>query len=431
MAKTVNQDIAQIEKSLDGLGIGTANADVINKADPGVMTLDNTTFGGILPREFVDAILDDVHDQSTWLKEINEVRRQGKKGTVPVLTLEGNISEGVGENEKLINLTRPATTNVPYLCKSYGAIWSITLNDLAEARAAGMTQFEETVRGAFAKALANDRANIVLNSDDSLDDSTSLNRMLRMIDGFAVKSESGNVIDAEGIALSIETPDHFSAMEDAMPGVYANDENLKWLFHRRVGTHYRSLLKPRETALGDKYLESRDPNRPNGIPSVIVPQISVQQGPTAIAPTSAADGTTYIEFVLTTLVTAEHVASAALGVGRRFKVTHVASGNSEICTGFLDTTLRINTAGLLGQTTVSTTNTDYVVGLADETDLYLCNPKGITVVDCYEMETYRLFRPEFRRWEFYTYYHLDVLIPIVNALVKLKRVAVTPKSAIA
>jgi len=431
MPKSLNREIQDIEKSLDELGFNQANEEALAKAKSGVMTLDNTNFGGILPQTFVDDILDDVHDKSQWYKELDFRRRQGKKGTVPILRLNSNITEGIGENERPIHNRRVTTTNVPYLCKGYSALYSISLDDLNEARAGGMNNFEEKVRGAMAKALANDKARIAVNSDTSLDDSTSMNRMLRMVDGIGVKSESGNVLDAEGTALSIETPDHFTAMEDAMPEEYSDDPNLKWLFNRRIATHYRSLLKPRETPLGDKYIESHDPNKPNGIPGLIIPQLSVRQGPDAIAPTSASDETTYIEFVLTTLVTAEHVPSVDAGVGRKFKVTCLTTGHSEICTGYKDTTLRIKTVGLLGQSSVSTTNTDYEVQLYDETDIYLCNPKGITIVDCYEMEAYRVFRPEFRRWEFFTYFFQDVLVPLPEAIVKLKRVAVTPKKATA
>jgi len=125
-----------------------------------------------------------------------------------------------------------------------------------------------------------------------------------------------------------------------------------------------------------------------------------------------------------------HVATAALGVGRRFRVTNLTTGLSEVCVGYLDTTLRIITTGVLGQTTISTTASDYTVCLCDETDIYHLNPAGITIVDCYEMMAFRINEPDFLRVRFLTYFYMDVLIPNPDAIVKLKRVAVTPIPAV-
>jgi len=424
--------LADVNKSLDNMGI-RENADIL-KAESGVISTLTTNFDALLPAYVVDALIAYGYPQSSWLSSVNRVTKQHRLGTVPIMELNGNVTEGVGENEAPTNIKRPETRHIHYACKSFAATWHATVDELKEAAAAGMTDFETRFLELFGIAIGNDKANIVMNGNTSLNDSTSLNRMLRMVNGVGVKAEGGNVLDAAGGPLAIRTTvsalDHFAAMEDALPEIYSSDPGLRWLYNQRVDSHYRWLLTNRIGALGDANMVSREIGRPQGIAPLIVPQISRYQGPTAIAPTSATSKTTYVEFVLTTLVTAVHVATAALGVGRRFRVTNLTTGLSEVCVGYLDTTLRIITTGVLGQTTISTTASDYTVGLCDETDIYHLNPAGITIVDCYEVEAYRTFEPKFRRWEFLTYFFMDVLIPQPAAIVKLKRVAVTPISVV-
>jgi len=416
-----NQELLnKVNETFDNLGVVS-----INKEDTGVMSLGDTNFGGLLPKQTVEELLVLVHSKSEWLGKINHVTRTGQSGTVPIMKLNTNITEHVGENEAKSIGKKTDTSQVPYVCKKYRADWYITVEDIREAINAGIADYEERVNDAFATALANDKANIIINSDKTLNDSTSLNRMLKAIDGVCIKSEQGNVFDAEGKAFDKGI---FTAMEDAMPDEYANDPNLHWLYSRRVGTHYKDKIQALLTNLGDQALSQVIDEKPNGIPPLIVPQIKSNKGPDAIAPTSASDETTYIELVLTTLITAGHVADVDSGAGRKFKVTCKATGYSETCVGYKDTTLRIKTTGLLGQDTVSTTDTDYEVGLCDETDIYLCNPKAITEVDCYDMLSYRIFEPEYPRWKVITFYWMDVLIPNPDAFVKFKRVGVTPKS---
>lgn len=395
-----------------------------NNIAKGVMTLENTNFG-IMPREAVEQLVNLTVAENEWLSQINTMRRTASTGTVPILDLNRNISEGVGENEATGVDAEADTRNVPYACKKFKARWYISTDDIQEAAADGIDNFEEEMSKAFAKALGNDISNVVLNGNITLNDLTSMNRLLRMVNGLRVKCDSANVIDGAGKAFSKAL---FTAMEDNLPARYSSDPNLKWIVPRRVMTHYKNAAQQLATQLGDKALVSVfDPN-PNGIPPIVCPQLSPEMGPAAIAPTSAADGTTYITFVLTTLVTAEHVASVAAGVGRKFKVTCIATGESEICTGVDNTTLDIVTLGLLGQTTVSTDASAYTVGLVDETEAYLGNPKGVNVVMCNDIRSYKEFEANEDRFRMITYFKLDTLIPNPAAFVKAKRIGVTPIS---
>lgn len=399
----------------------------IVKAAPGVIGPDNTTFGGVIPYPAVLELLALTRKQNAWLDKISNRTRVAPSGVVPILDFEEPVMEGVspGSGEPITNL--PGTTMAYYACKNFRADWVVLMDELEEAAAAGLTNFEDQVRASFADALGNCIADVVMNSSIALPATTKRNRMLRMVDGVRVLMDSANVYDAAGKAFDQGI---FAAMLDLLPDKYANEPGLMWWFNRKIDIAWHKSLTNVSTtermrsALGDQAISSPIKVPPLGVDQLIIPQISSSQGPAAIAPTSAADdGDGTMTFVLTTLVTAAYVATAALGVGRKFIVTCKTTGVTEVCTGYLDTTLRIATLGSLGQDIISATATDYTVTLYDETDLYLGNPKMITLVQSTEVKSYRVFNPKMNRWEITTWLKMDVLVPTPQVGVKFKRVA--------
>jgi len=412
-----NQDILNnVNDVLDGLG-------VIGKAEGGSLNLGDVNFGTLIPFPEVMTMIDLARDQSQWLKAINVMTKSRATGKVPIYDLNGYVLEYVGEQDPTTVTTRPATTNVPYRTRKHKADIVLSFEELREARALGLGNFERTVVQSFTTQLGNNVADIVINGDRTRLATTRENRAMRGVDGVAIKTATANVVTAAGKAFDKTV---FPAMRDRIPAKFRNDPSLRWWYNPRVKNAWQNKLTAVTTALGDKALTSSDILPPLGISPVIVPHIHDDQGPAAIAPTSASDETTYIQFILTTLVTAGDPVSAAAGVDRRFKVTCKATGVSEICTGILDTTLRINTVGLLGQTTVSVTNTDYEVRPADETDIYLGNPKGVMLIWCLEWRATREYNKNLDQYEVTIYLEFDVLVPVPEAIVKYTYVAVPP-----
>lgn len=418
---TNEQLLARGGEILKNMGIPDATGRV--KKDSGTITSGTDNFGGIMPRAAVLDMMNLVYAQDAWIAQLNRVPVSSRIGSVPIFDLTGNVSEMVGEDDPTQIKKRPSTRNVPYSVKMFKADYSVTLTQLQDAETLGFSNFEQTIATAIATAIGNDKANLIMNGNDALGDTTSMNRLLRAFDGLSISCDGANVYNAAGKAFDKGV---FNAILQKMPEPYRSLPNLRWWYNTLVDAKWREKAASVVTGLGDRALTQTAIEPPLGRQPLIIPQISDVQGPTAIAPTSAADKTTYVELVLTTLVTAVHVATAAAGVGRMFKVTCKTTGLSEICVGYLDTTLRVITTGLLGQTTVSTTNTDYEVCLYDETEIYLGDPKSITIVDLYEMEWYREFNKDLRRWDIVIYWWAAVLIPVLTGIVKFKRVAVTP-----
>ena len=79
---------------------------------------------------------------------------------------------------------------------------------------------------------------------------------------------------------------------------------------------------------------------------------------------------------------------------------------------------------LLGQTAgaMSTTAADYSIRVADETEVYYCNPKTINLIYCNEWRSYREFNKDFDRWEITTYFEADLVTPVPETMVKFVRV---------
>lgn len=421
---TNEQLLARGGDILKNMGIPDATGRV--KKDSGTILSETENFGGIMPKPAVLDMINLTYKQNAWLAELDNIPVTSPNGYVPVFDLTGNVSEMVGENDGTQIRRKPTLINAPYAVKMFKADYSVTLKQLQDAETLGFADFEQKIAEAIATAIGNDKANLIMNGNTALNALTSMNRLLRAFDGLGILCDSANVISGGGKAFD---KGMFNALLQNMPEPYRSQPNLRWWCNTIIDAKWREKIATVATGLGDQSLTRTAIEPPLGRQPMIVPQISDVQGPTAIAPTaSPTDKTTYINFVLTTLVTAGHVATAAAGAGRLFKVTCKTTGISETCTGVLDTTLQINTAGLLGQTTVSTTASDYEVGLCDETDVYLGDPKSVKVIDLYEMEWYREFNKDFRRWDIVIYWHTAVVIPVLTGIVKAKRVAVTPTS---
>lgn len=407
-----------------------ANKHGINKAEGGIIDLSTVNFGGIVPRPLVEKLISLTRNQSTWLSSISTHIKTRFSGQVPILDYNEPVTEHVGRNDGTKVTTSPPTSMVPYACKKFKSEFYVTTEELREAAQAGIDNFEQKMLTDWATQLGNDVALLAMQGDDSLDSSSRKNRLLRAIDGVDKITNAGaNVFNAEGTAFG---QGMFQAMLDYMPDRFADDINLHWMFNRRVNTHWHGSLTNVNTtermrsALGDQALITEINVPPLGIPQLIIPQIKNNNGPDPIAPTSMSASGAGIDVVLTTLITAELVEDAAAGVGRKFKVTYIPSGMSETVLGTLDTTLRAVTIGKLGQSTVSTTAGDYEVSLADETEVYLCNPKTINLIYCNEWRTYRQFNKDYDRFEVTTYFEADMLVPTPSTMVKFRRVRVSP-----
>ena len=353
----------------------------IEKAAGGSISLTTTNFSGILVRDEVLPLIQLTRSHSEWLAGLTSQTRSSRAGTVPIYRLQEPVMEAVGELDPKQVTTTPPNTSVNYRTHKFKAQVILSREDMEEASKDITSNFEQEVMNMITTGIHNDTADVVVNGSTALASSaaTRIDHLRKGQNGIIIQLAAGaNVYSRGGVAFA---ENNFDALYDRIPDEWRPDKSKwKWMYADRMDNAYRRALKARNTDLGDRAFGTKEGMAPMGVSPLVVPQLPTTEGPTAIAPTSAADNTTYIQFVLTTLVTAGNPATAALGVGRKFIVTHITTGRSEVCTGFIDTTLRINTVGLLGQTTVSTTASDYTVRPYDQSRIILGDPKGIQIV---------------------------------------------------
>lgn len=401
----------------------------IEKAAGGSISLTTTNFSGILVRDEVLPLIQLTRSHSEWLGGLTSQTRSGRAGTVPIYRLQEPVMEPVGELDPKQVTTVPPSTNVAYRTQKFKAQVVLSREDIEEASRDITSNFEQEVMNMITTGIHNDTAEVVVNGNNALSStaSTRLERLRSGRDGIIIKLAAGaNVYSRNGVAFA---ENNFDAIYDRIPDEWRPDKSKwKWMYADRMDNAYRRALKTRGTDLGDRAFGTREGMAPMGVRPLVVPQLPTTEGPTAIAPTSATDQTTYIQFVLTTLVTAGNPATAALGVGRRFLVTNTATGVSEVCVGFLDTTLRINTVGLLGQTTVSTTAGDYTVRPYDQSRIILGDPKGIQIVwkDQWVFDRERV--ADLDGIKITIHLEFDVLVPVPEMFMMLTDIALPPLS---
>ena len=394
----------------------------IHKAD-GVIGLDNTNFQ-IMPIPLVEEMISLSRAQSQWLKSISSWTRKRATGVVPLINIAGNVTEGVGPNDPTPVAKRPDTAKVEYSCKKFKSEYYIDYETLEEyAATPELGDFEARMAQEFAVKWGNDRADIIMNSDNTLDASTSRNRMLRMIDGVQKQLAGANIYNAQGKKWGQGV---WAVMQAYMPEEYRNDPNLHYIYNDLIDLLWHNSLTNVNTgermrsALGDSVIASETKVKPLGKPQLIIPQLSANQGVTPVAPTSVVDdGDGTMTIRVNTIL-----ADATDSTGRRVKVIFKQTGKEEVCTVSRNGSNQniIGTVGSLGQDTISTTASDYTVSQNDETNIVYGNPKGIYEIICNQVRSYREYNKDADRFEITMYFRMDVLLPIPGVFVDFERI---------
>lgn len=405
------------------------NAQLVHAAtglrkEAGTFNLGDVNFDGILPVEYVHPMIDQTRDYSGILKAVNSFTVSQMKGTVPIYAPAEKVMKFTKESGTKHSVTRGTTRKADYVTQKIIAELVITHEQLREARKMPTGgDWETKIITSWQTQLGNNVADAVVNGQlASPDDS------LNGFDGILAQLQAGsNVVNRGGAPFDKR---NFPAIYDRIPRKWRNDKSMmKWFYADRIDNWYRDQLTTKQTGLGDDATSTASTIAPMGIKPILVPQISDEDGPTAIAPTSVADNTTYLTIVLTTLVTAGDPASHALGVGRRFLVEFPDTGQTEIVEGYLNgsSLLTVDTAGLLGQTgTPSTTAGDYTVRPADETTIILGDPMGLSIIWLDEWRMYREYKPKDDQLDITVYLELAFLAPTPEMFVLATNIAAPP-----
>lgn len=397
---------------LQGAGInadpnGARQERATKSETPAVMTTSSLATGEFMDRTLVEQLVDLTVGQSGWLNAATVRMRDQKKGEISRMDLNEVVTEGTSENAGDSPTTHPGTDTISYETAKFKAVWYYTVEDLREARASGESNFRGKLMAAFAKAMGNDLARWVVNGDTSLDTSTRLNRLLRQRNGWLklARASANYYQTTRGSAFARGL---FNKMLKLMPERFRDDAGLRWLLPSSLDMSWNDLLQgyaANASQLGEQQLQTRRRVPMQGIEQLIVPQMPTAQGFSVLAGSTAdadvVSGSTSVTARVNTLFGGYSAAHA----GRLVKITYDATGQSEICT-VVDTgsNLTITTTGMLGQSSVSTTVTDYTLDLADITSAMLTNPGNLFIVMNSGIRAYSKFEQEFERWRIDVFY---------------------------
>lgn len=379
---------------------------------PTVPTTATQQTGDFMNRTQVERLVDLTVGQSGWLSTASTRLRRQRAGEIPRLEITDTVTEGVDENGGATNTTHPDTSNVAYNCGKYQATWYLTREDVREAAASGEPDYDAKVRKAFSKAMGNDLAKAGLRGDTTLSAATRLNRLLRKRDGWMkqLRASANRAQTTRGSAFSRSL---WSSLKRQLPQKFREDPDLRWFMAGDIDEEWLDTVGGWASTSGGQLAESANQDRrrlsPLGIPPLVLPQMPVDYGFDTVSGSTAAadnitDNTTTIRVRVNTMLGGASSANA----GRLVKVTCVATGQSETLTVQWDATHNyVDTTGLLGQSTVSTTAGDYVLDLADLTSVFITNPRNLFIVLCDEVRAYRKWEQESERWRIDVFYEAD------------------------
>lgn len=379
---------------------------------PTVPTTSTLQVGDFMDRSAVSRLVDLTVGQSGWLSTVTTRLRRQRAGEIPRIEISDVVTEGVNENGGNTVATHPDTDQITYNCGKYQATYYMTRESIREAAASGESDYAGKVRRAFAKGMGNDMARAGLRGDTTLDASTRLNRLLRKRDGW-LKNLRANANRGQTTRGSAFARSLWPALKRKLPQEFREDPDLRWFLAGDIDEEWLDTVGGWASTSGGALAESANQDRrrlsPLGIPPLIIPQMPTDLGfdvvsGSAVDPDLITDNTTSIRVRVDTLLGGASSANA----GRLVKVTFDGTGQSETLEVEWDGSNNyVDTAGLLGQSTVSTTVGDYTLDLADLTSVFITNPANLFVVLCDEIRAYRKWEQESERWRIDVFYEAD------------------------
>lgn len=389
---------------LDGLGI----RDTARKTD--VHTTSNMAAGDFMDRKKVERLVDLTVSQSAWLPSLSVMTRTQAQGEIPKLNVNGIVVQGVEENEGATPSSKGSVSVVEYATKKYQGTQYLTLESLRESRASGEPDFEAKLLGAFTKQVGNNIALAAMQGDTSLPATTPRNKLLRQRDGIlklARASANRNTTSYGSPYASGLWP----AMLGTMPQEYRDDPDLRFMISSMLDMAHTEEIAgfiSGGSVAADRAKLERQRFMPRGVPQLIIPQIPTDGGFAVLSGSQAAAGTVSLVSGNPKVIVSNTFGGFSTShVGRLVKVTCTATGGYEVRPVLSDgSNLYVQCLGTLGQSTASTTSSDYTVDIADTTSAILTNPKNIYVVLTTGMRSYRKFEQEFERWRIDLYFEM-------------------------
>lgn len=227
------------------------------------------TGGGILNAAQADKFIDLTVDSQALLKRCRVERVTNPSGSLQRLLFADPITEGASENTDSGRIDNPTFSEVTYATVKMRSAFDITVDSL-EGNIEGPA-LRNTLMASAGKRIGTDLEMVSLIGDTTLADTTNLNKLLRVNQGWRKLSDTGNLVDCAGANISKTI---FSKLIRALPSQYKTDRSaLRFYCSPAIIQDYRDVLADRATALGDSATQGNDPLKAFGIPIEEIPLI--------------------------------------------------------------------------------------------------------------------------------------------------------------
>lgn len=239
----------------------TSNRSFLEKADLAIADL--TAGGGYLQPKQAKKFLRLMIKQSELLKWVTAPPMSAPSQSFPKIAFSGRVlrPEPATGPISAADRGKPDIDSVQLEAKAFKGevrLYDQVLEDNVEE---GMLR--QTIMQLLAEAVARDTEDVVINGDTASPDAT-----LAQLDGI-LKQATSNLVDAAGAPLN---KDLLTDTLKSLPSQYLKlRKQMKFMTATDAELDYRNRLADRETAAGDRYLESDAPVLVAGVPLTPVP----------------------------------------------------------------------------------------------------------------------------------------------------------------
>lgn len=241
-----------------------------------------TTNGGKLTPEQQTRFIALVRRYGNLLPLVRFVRMGRPDVDIDKLHIGEPVTTGASENTGAVYSQAPKFNKITLHATKVRSDWSMT-TELLQSNIE-QDQFEATIFEKFAQRMATDFEMLGVQGDTALTGTTPHDLLLKVQDGWDVKSDSGHILDVDGGNLSKAV---FSAMRRQIPKEFKGDAGLRWFVGSDLAVDWLDTLADRATGLGDDAMRGVG-IAPYGIPMIETPTIPDNKTATGLSVASSA-----------------------------------------------------------------------------------------------------------------------------------------------
>ena len=442
-----NPFLASAQKAMTAMGAGGAAPVISQHAAPitadgadlvsstkgsGYLGIDDQPSGAsVLNPKAQIGLFKKIRKQSDWARFTSFVPVSESSGQLDLWTdenfrMKSTASEGP---RKGIPLHKPDVDQVTFATKTLSGAFGLRLKAIKAAARAGQDP-QALIQQGVATGIGNVFMDLGVNGNTALPNDTDVNKQRRTVDGWFQKLRTGGSnYTSQADGFSYHNRLWPAMLQDIDPG-YRSDKGLAWLGNDQLYTRWMTEIAGLESASANS---THHPSKINQFganvlhqgqdvnilrkPTVVASQIASdrysEEGYDGMAPTSIVDnGDGTLTININTLGDSGTDRSSTGADGQRYVIVGSNSTGLEekIAVSYSAPNNTVTTSSLLGQSSASTTASDYYVKWADMTSLLLGPLRMLMMVVQNGIRIYTVFYPRDEVLEIIVHADIDYVV---------------------